>query len=68
VLELARYTYRLAWSDEDQQYVGICLEFPSLRSLDSTPAAALEGIRLLVTQALANQQAGNEPLAHEEQP
>ncbi len=25
-----RYTYRVTWSDEDGEYVGLCAEFPSL--------------------------------------
>jgi hypothetical protein len=25
-----RYTYRVTWSDEDKEYIGLCAEFPSL--------------------------------------
>lgn len=25
-----RYTYRLTWSGDDQEYAGLCAEFPSL--------------------------------------
>jgi hypothetical protein len=39
-----RYTYRVTWSEEDQEHVGLCAEFPSLSWLDSTPAKALSGI------------------------
>ena len=24
------YTYRVTWSEEDQEYVGLCAEFPQL--------------------------------------
>lgn len=24
------YTYRVTWSEEDGEYVGLCVEFPSL--------------------------------------
>ena len=26
-----RYTYQVTWSSEDDEYVGLCTEFPSLR-------------------------------------
>ena len=40
-----RYTYRVTWSAEDGEYVGLCAEFPSLSWLASTPEGALKGIR-----------------------
>ena len=43
-----RYTYRVTWSEDDQEYVGLCAEFPSLSWLASTPEAALKGIRKVV--------------------
>jgi len=36
------------WSEEDQEYVGLCSEFPSLSWLKASPEAALKGIRVLV--------------------
>ena len=42
------YTYRVTWSEEDGEHVGLCAEFPSLSWLASTPEAALRGIRKLV--------------------
>lgn len=47
-----RYTYRLTWSEEDNEHVGLCAEFPSLSWLDSTPETALVGIRKLVKDVL----------------
>ena len=35
------YTYRVTWSPEDDQHVGLCAEFPSLSWLAPTPAKAL---------------------------
>jgi hypothetical protein len=29
MLENDRYTYRVTWSEEDEEYVGLCAEFPS---------------------------------------
>ena len=42
------YTYRVTWSEDDHEYVGLCAEFPSLSWLAKTPEAALKGIRKLV--------------------
>jgi len=43
-----RYTYRVLWSEEDQEYVGLCAEFQLLSHLDETPEKAFAGIRDLV--------------------
>jgi predicted HicB family RNase H-like nuclease len=42
------YTYRVTWSEEDSEFVGLCAEFPSLSWLDSSPESALRGIRRVV--------------------
>ena len=39
-----KYTYRVLWSAEDQQYVGRCTEFPDLCDWATTHDAALAGI------------------------
>jgi predicted RNase H-like HicB family nuclease len=44
-----RYTYHITWSEEDKEYVGLCVEFPSLSWLASTRENALEGIQRVVT-------------------
>jgi len=49
-----RYTYRLTWSEQDQEHVGLCIEFPSLSWLDTSPEKALAGIRKLVKEVLAD--------------
>ena len=54
------YTYRLTWSAEDQEYVGLCAEFPSLSWLASTQEKAFSGIRRLVAESIADMQANNE--------
>ncbi len=51
-LEVDKYTYRVMWSEEDQEYVGLCSEFPSLSWLKATPEAALKGIRALVKSTI----------------
>ncbi len=47
-----RYTYRVTWSEDDNEYVGLCTEFPSLSWLARTPEAALRGVRRLVTDVI----------------
>lgn len=47
-----KYTYRVMWSEEDNEHVGLCAEFPSLSWLAKTPDAALRGIRKLIEDAL----------------
>jgi len=46
------YTYRVTWSEEDQEYVGLCTEFPSLSWLDESQELALKGIRELVADTI----------------
>ncbi len=55
-----RYTQRVTWSEEDQEYVGLCAEFPSLSWLARTPEAALKGIRKVAADVVKDmQEAGN---------
>ena len=46
------YTYRVTWSEDDTEYVGLCAEFPSLSWLSTTPEAALKGIRAVVAEVV----------------
>lgn len=55
-----RYTYRVTWSEDDQEYVGLCAEFPSLSWLSSTPEAALKGIRKLVAETITDMKSNDE--------
>ena len=56
------YTYRVTWSDEDQEYIGLCAEFPSLSWLASSPEAALRGIRAVVADTVADMKKSREPI------
>ena len=56
------YTYRVTWSEEDQEYVGLCAEFPSLSWLEGTHEKALAGIRKLVKDAVADLKKNKEPV------
>ena len=53
-------TYRVTWSEEDNEYVGLCVEFPSLSWLEPSPEEALKGIRQVVAQAVADLEADDE--------
>ena len=55
-----RYAYRIMWSDEDMEYVGLCAEFPSLSWLAKNPEGALQGIRKIVEAAVIDMQNNNE--------
>lgn len=55
-----RYTYRVTWSEDDQEYVGLCAEFPSLSWLARTPEAALKGIRQVVADVVKDMQGQGE--------
>ena len=48
------YTDRVIWSAEDGEYVGLCVELPSLSWLAPSRAAALVGIRHLVADVVAD--------------
>lgn len=52
-MSVDHYTYRVTWSAEDGEHVGLCAEFPSLSWLARTPEAALKGIRRVVAEAVA---------------
>jgi len=60
VLKNDRYTYRVTWSEEDNEYVGLCAEFPSLSWLSGTPEAALKGIRKLVAEIITDMESNDE--------
>ena len=52
-MNINHYTYRVTWSAEDNEHVGLCAEFPSLSWLAPTPEKALSGIRRVVADAMA---------------
>jgi predicted RNase H-like HicB family nuclease len=52
--KLDHYTYRVTWSEEDKEFVGLCAEFPSLSWLDESPEAALYGIRQIIAIVVAD--------------
>jgi len=55
-----KYTYRITWSEEGGEYVGLCAEFPSLSWLAKTQEMALAGIREVVSEAIRDMCASGE--------
>jgi predicted HicB family RNase H-like nuclease len=60
VLTNDRYTYRITWSEEDEEYVGLCAEFPGLSWLASTPEETLAGIRAVVADVITDMRSTGE--------
>ena len=61
-MNINHYTYRVTWSQEDGEHVGLCAEFSSLSWLAPTPEKALAGIRRVVSEVVADMQAAGEPI------
>jgi hypothetical protein len=57
VMAQDHFTYRVTWSLEDREHVGLCAEFPSLSWLDVTPEGALAGIRQIVAEVVLDVEA-----------
>lgn len=53
-MDTDNYTYRVVWSPDDGEHVGLCQEFPSMSWLAPTRDGALAGIRRLVSEVLAD--------------
>ena len=62
VIKNDRYTYRVTWSHEDEEYIGLCAEFPSLSWLADTPEAALQGISNIAAEVISDMKSNNEPI------
>lgn len=56
------YTYRVTWSAEDEEYIGLCTEFPGLNCLGNTPEAALKGIRNIVAKVIEDMKSNKEKI------
>jgi predicted HicB family RNase H-like nuclease len=57
-----KYSYRVTWSEEDKEYVGLCAEFPSLSWLAKTQEGAFRGIRKVVGEVLHDMQTSGEKI------
>lgn len=61
-MSVDHYTYRVTWSQEDEEYLGLCVELPSLSWLAAEPTEALSGIRRIAAEAVADMQSNGEPV------
>ena len=52
--DAAHYTYRLAWSVRDAEFVATVVEFPSLSWIEKTREGALDGLTSLVEEVLGH--------------
>lgn len=57
-----KYTYRVIWSEDDKEYLGLCAEFPSLSWLAGSQGEALAGIVEVVREVLEDMEANNEEI------
>jgi len=59
---VSRYAYKVIWSEEDGEYVGLCTEFPSCSWLASSQEAALKGIKKLVDDIVNDMEKNGESI------
>ena len=52
MVDATHYTYRVVWSEDDQEYVGLCAEFPSLSYLNESQTSAFKNIIKLVGEVV----------------
>lgn len=58
------YTYQVCFSNEDNEYVGTCIQFPSLSWLNPNREKALEGIKKLVCDVINDMRHNGEEIPH----
>lgn len=59
MVDYERYKYSVKWSEEDQEYVGLCTEFHSLSYLDKSRDKALKGIVGLIKSVVEDNAAAS---------
>ena len=60
--KINHYTYRVIWSEDDNEFVGLCAEFPSLSYLASTKQEASSGIHQIVADVVEDMAANDEAI------
>lgn len=61
-MNINHYAYRVIWSEEDHEHIGLCSEFPSLSWLDDSPEKALSGIQKTVQAVVTDMEQSAEPI------
>lgn len=62
-MDANKYSYRIIWSGEDNEFVGLCAEFPGLSWLAKDQAEALREIVALVNDCMADMEQSGEETA-----
>jgi predicted HicB family RNase H-like nuclease len=62
MIEPDKYTYRITWSEEDGEFIGLCTEFPGLSWLAVNADSALKGIRTIVKQCVEDMLGNSEEI------
>ena len=57
-----KYSFAVTWSEEDQNYVALCPEFPDLSGLGETPEEAIAELRVALDLAIEVYEAEGWPL------
>ena len=52
----------MTWSEEDEEYVGLCIEYPGLSWLAPTPQGTPDGIRKVVADVVGDMVANEAPV------
>jgi len=60
--DASHYAYRVMWSQEDDEFVATCIEFPSLSWLAESQIEALSGLDSLVAEVIADLASSDEPI------
>lgn len=55
-IDVSHYTYRVAWSVEDDEFVATVAEFPSLSWLAPSQVEALQGLETVLTDVVLDMQ------------
>ena len=50
IASIDHYNYQVTWSEEDNAYIGCCLEFPSVSWVGESKEGALAGIRAVTLE------------------
>lgn len=61
-MDANKYAYRIVWSEEDGEFVGLCAEFPSLSWLGKDQDSALHGIVELVKDSISDMEQNGEKI------
>ena len=64
VRRVDRYPFRVMWSEEDDEFIGLCAEFPGLSWLAAPPESVLKGIRSVVQKCLKDVESSGEDVPY----